>query len=149
MFFLVEPTFEDLQKVELHLATSEVAISACEKGGAWEWALCLAEKMQILQLKLDVCTYSALITVCETWRQMDGDGKIYGKICGHVYRSVMGQKGCDFLKFQKKKRFGMMKYEMKHMKGFTIFHCFMDLIFFRNTDFDCFTKYIIVVYHSP
>ena len=82
--FLVEPTFEDLQKVELHLATSEVAISACEKGGAWECALCLAEKMQILQLKLDVCTYSALITACETWRQMDRGGQICRKICGHV-----------------------------------------------------------------
>eukprot|EP00435_Cladocopium_sp_Y103_P012192 s933_g3.t1 len=45
-----------------------VAISACEKGGAWESALFLAEKMQILQLTPDVCTYSALITACATRR---------------------------------------------------------------------------------
>ena len=31
-----------------------------------------------------------------------------------------------------------MKYEMKHVKGFNIFHCFMDVIFFRNTDFEVF-----------
>ena len=86
--------------MELHLATSEVAISACEKGEAWEWALCLAEKMQILQLKLDVCTYSALITACETWRQMDGGGMICGKTCGHVGR-LWGRKAVIFLSFKK------------------------------------------------
>ena len=49
---------------------------------------------------------------------------------------LWGRKAVIFLSL--KKRFGMMKYEMKHMKGFTIFHCFMALIFFRNTDFELF-----------
>jgi len=52
-------------RVELDTITYNAAVSACEKGGQWAWALELLADMEVCRVGLDTITYTAAISACE------------------------------------------------------------------------------------